>query len=158
MLEKVVFWASVVAIGIAIKFLFLSWILFGAAFLIFFVIYYSLRIWRWRYISELSPEANKMLKRYGHFYHIDMDWQDLSDACGKCARAVFYLAVIGCFKAFWWGIPLGLVYFLILDHISKRLNHSQFLVDYEDVVHHDEILNYLDKRAERIEEENQKAA
>jgi len=152
MIQRLVIWLSCISVIVALNSLFWGWMVLLAGAACFIFIYYALKVWRWKYIGALSPEANKMLRKYGYFYHVDFDWEDLSDGCGKLARAVTFVMIIGFFHSFWWGALFGILYFLWLDHISNRFNHSKFLVQYEDVVHHDEILNYLEQKAEQEEQ------
>lgn len=55
-----------------------GWIIFGVPSLILLITLFSLKQKGWEYIEELSPSANEMLQKFGHFYAMPFAARDFS--------------------------------------------------------------------------------
>lgn len=129
-----------------------SWMILSIASGCILLTYCILTFRRWKYISELSPIANEWLKKHNYLYTMPTLDDDFSEAANKLGGAGIILAVIGCFKLFWWGILIGLVNYVLMEHISKMFHWTNFVLEYKDLVAHEEILNYLERKEEEGEE------
>ncbi|MBI4970834.1 MAG: hypothetical protein HZC17_03230 [Candidatus Omnitrophica bacterium] len=136
----------------------IGWVILGVAATSLLVTYFIFRIRRWKNIPELSPEANKRLRKYGHLYNIPSEDDDISDTTDIIAWAGVILAVIGCFKAFWWGIAVGVANYAIMEYLSGSFSWSKHILEYRDLTAHEEILNYLERKREEEQEKRDAAA
>ncbi len=124
----------------------IAWGIMGVATSFYLLTYIIFKIWRCRPVKELSKEANQILKKYGYLYHLPQEDDDLSDGADKLAWGGVILAVLCVFKMFWWGILFGTAMYFIMGFMAKVFNWKNYAVNYKEVVAHDEILTYMEKK------------
>lgn len=134
---------------------FIGWVILGVASASLMVTYFAFRIFGWKNIPELSPEANKRLRKFSHLYNIPSEDEDLSDTTDMIAWAGILLAILGCFQGFWWGIAIGAANYAIMEFISSKFDLNNNMFEYRDLLAHEEILNWLDRKAEEALEKRQ---
>jgi len=84
-------------------------------------------IYRWKIIPELSEEANRLFKKYGHYYAMPFAGRDFSKASSSVGITGMIISIIGLFFHFWWGILLGLLSLGIGNYLGRFYNPSMFL-------------------------------
>lgn len=98
---------------------------------------------KWDYLPELSPTANQMLQQYGHFYAMPFAGSEYSSASSVMQLAGVVVGVVGAFKAFWWGIAIAALNYLVMGGIAVAYNPTHFLRDPTQKAAHDEIIAFL---------------
>jgi len=161
MLKKLVILIGIVSIVTAFRFsIWLAWGVLGIVSGGFLIAYIAFHLKNLERAKDLSPEAQKVFKKFGYLYVFPNLDDDISEATDKFAWAGVILAVAGCFYEFWWGVVFGAMNLAIMKYISYHFNKSHYILEYKDVVAHDEILDYLEHKHQEEEEkrEQQKAA
>lgn len=98
---------------------------------------------QWTDIPELSDDANRMFKKFGHYYTRPLSGGDYSAACSAVNLAAIIIVVIDVFFGFWWGILLGIGVYLLFGYLGRVFNPTHYLVDDVEKFAHDEIVNWL---------------
>jgi hypothetical protein len=98
-----------------------------------------------KHVPQLSPMANRLLQRYGHFYAMPSASRDFSSASSGVQLASAAIGIIGAIKGSWWGIPLAVVTYFVMAAAAKQLNPSLFLENPAERAAHDEIIDYMTK-------------
>ena len=96
------------------------------------------------HISELSGNANMMLRRWHHYY-LHPCFCTAARAVGFSAPAV---AIIGCFSGFYLGLPLGVGICLLTLYIVPVFNPAYALRNPIDRQAHEELIAFIDNRSE----------
>jgi len=121
-----------------------AWVLLSVPIVIFFLFLVSLKsTTSLRYIEELSPKANSMLRSYWHFYKHPFAGAEISSSLSGLSLAAIVVAVIGLFHYFWWGLLIGIVVYAASSILARQFNPSGFLVDDEEKYAHEEIIAFL---------------
>lgn len=125
-----------------------SWIAIGllSVLLSFITIVFKRR--RWKDIPELSPLANSMMQRYGHFYTLPVTCRNYSGLASALMLATVVVAIVGALDQFWWGFGLLIVSWVLLYPISKALNPGSFIRGTADEAAHQEVVGYLLEKAQ----------
>lgn len=98
---------------------------------------------QWTVIPELSDDANRMFKKFGHYYTRQHSGGDYSAACSAVNLASIIIVLIDVFSRFWWGIPLGIAVYLLFGYLSRIFNPTHYLVDEVEKCAHEEIVQWL---------------
>lgn len=101
---------------------------------------------KWAYVPDLSPKANEMLRKFGHFYNMPFAGRGFSASASTIMFAGAILAIIGLFRGFWWGIAIGLANWFIVGFVSRAFNPTLFLVDDEERFAHEEIISFIQQK------------
>ena len=120
-----------------------SWIALGAATLILILILGAFKLRRWPPIPDLSPLANSMLKRYGHFYAWPITCRNYSGMASALMFGGGVVVVVGLFERFWWGLGLAAVLWLVLHPVSKAFNPGSFIRGTADEAAHQEVIEHM---------------
>jgi len=94
-------------------------------------------------ISELSPQANELLVKFPHFYSNPSANRPIGGAAGALALAGVIVAIVDCFRDFWWGLMIGLVYLGVMANLARAFEPSRFLRDEAEKRAHIEIVDYF---------------
>jgi hypothetical protein len=94
-------------------------------------------------ISELSPLANDLLAKFPHFYSNPSANRPIGGAAGALALAGVIVAIVDCFRNFWWGLMIGLAYLGVMANLARAFEPSRFLRDKAEKRAHIEIVDYF---------------
>jgi len=123
-----------------------GWIILALPFLFLIITLLILKQKKWSYVPELSPKANEMIGKFGHFYNMPFAGRDFSASVSTLMFAGIILAIIGLFHKFWWGIAIGAVNYFGMAFVSRAFNPSLFLVDDEERFAHEEIISFIQQK------------
>lgn len=99
---------------------------------------------RFKHISALSSEANALLKRYGHYFSMPLASKDFSASAAACQIGGVVLALIGIFKAFWWGLLFAACNYFIMYSVAVALSPISLLAKNPILqIAHDEIVDFI---------------
>lgn len=138
----------VVVISIALTFRWpvWGWVVLALPAVALLITLLGLKQKKWAYISDLSPKANEMLKEFGHFYAAPAAATD----CSTSARIVMVggaaVAVIGCFRSFWWGVLFAIANGIVMWYVGRAFNPTVSLVSDEERSVHEEIITFIQRR------------
>ncbi len=101
--------------------------------------------YRWKDIPELSEEANRLFKKYGHYYTMPFAGRDFSRASSAVGITGMIISIIGIFFHFWGGIVLGLLSLGVGNYLGRFYNPSMFLelLNESEKQAHEEIMSFL---------------
>ena len=88
--------------------------------------------------AELSPKANEMLTKFGHYYLWPRRCSDYSAAASAIYLCTPIVIVICCCYSFWWAIPIGVVVLFYSGFLSRQFNPTFFLLDDSERRAHEE--------------------
>lgn len=80
------------------------------------------RKYRFNYISELSSEANELLKQYGHYFAMPFRCKDFSASAATSQFGGIALAIIGIFKNYWWGVGFAVANWCLMGFVAVSLS------------------------------------
>jgi hypothetical protein len=110
---------------------------------LFYLLFIGMRGRRYGPVRELSPKANEMLRKFGHFYALPFAGRSLSGAASSIALGAAVVGIISAFRGFWWGLLIGIVIYLLASPLGRQFNPSGFLTDDAERSAHDEIVKYI---------------
>ncbi|MFN8360456.1 MAG: hypothetical protein U0264_11130 [Candidatus Kapaibacterium sp.] len=100
-----------------------------------------------KYIDELSPSANQMLRKFGHFYRFPRTSYDLGRAALYQGYGVMFVVIFSLNKANWLFLIFGIAnYFLmsILIHFfDPHVYLSATKENRDEVAAHEEVVEFL---------------
>lgn len=100
--------------------------------------------YRFNYIPGLSPEANELLRRYGHYFAMPFASKDFSASAATSQFAGIVIAIIGLFKSFWWAIALAAGNWFLMGFVAVSLSPVSLLAKSPALqIRHDEIVEYI---------------
>jgi hypothetical protein len=146
MIQIVIIIFSLVSIVVSFFSPLWGWIILALPFLFSIITLLSLKQKKWSYVPELSPKANEMIRKFGHFYNMPFAGRDFSASASTLMLAGVILAVTGLFHKFWWGIAIGAVNYFVMAFVSRAFNPSIFLVDDEERFAHEEIISFIQQK------------
>jgi hypothetical protein len=120
-----------------------GWIILALPSLFLIITLFGLKQKKWSYVPELSPKANQMIRKFGHFYNMPFAGTDFSASATTLMFVGIILAIIGLFHKFWWGIAISAVNWVVMAFVSRAFNPSFFLVDDEERFAHEEIIFFI---------------
>lgn len=105
------------------------------------------RRYRFKYVEELSPEANAMLQRYGHYFAMPFASRDFSASAATSQFAGVALGIISAISAFWWGLALAAVNWFFMGGVAVGLSPAALIAsDPAARIAHDEVVAFLQSR------------
>ena len=107
----------------------------------------SVKSQKWQYIPELSPQANELFQRFGHFYTRPFAGRDFSGACSTLQFGAVAVAVVGLFKGFWWGAGIAAAFWFGVGPMAMAFNPTNFLADPVLRTAHQEIIDWITARS-----------
>ena len=115
----------------------------------FILIQFLLAKQRFRFdpVSELSPEANFLLKKFGHYFAMPFGSKDFSASAATSQFAGIIIAIICAFRGFWWGIAFAVVNWIIMGFVASSLSPAS-LLDKRPDLHsaHDEVIEFINSQ------------
>lgn len=103
-------------------------------------------------ISGLSPEADRMLQKYSHFYAMPLSSELYSSSASLLQFAGIPVALVGVFQGFWWGVAICIVNYFIMDLTAAKFNPTFFLRDPVKIAAHLEVLSHIRRYTEHQEQ------
>jgi hypothetical protein len=132
------------AIVFALYSLVVSWILLALSGTYLLTVYWILKRKKLRAaVPGLSAQANELLLRFPHFYSNPSAHKPIGGAAGALALAGVIVAIVGCFRDFWWGGIIGLIYLGVMANLAKAFEPTRFLRDEAEKRAHIEIVDYF---------------
>jgi len=110
------------------------------------IILYRKKRTTWRRVPELSPQANAMIRKFGHAYANPIGGRDLSLAASTVMCASMIVALIGLRHAFWAGIAMGTTNGLAMAFAARQFNPANFLLGEAERVAHTEIISLIQRK------------
>jgi hypothetical protein len=114
---------------------------FGGGFLLLILI--GAKSKKQQYQSGLSPKANDMINKFGHYYAMPFASSAFSAAASALVMAGWVIAIIGAFKGFWIGFVLMIVNQFLCGWLSRSFNPTKFLVDEDERLAHLEVTEWM---------------
>lgn len=145
MINLIVLLISFIALVASFFSIEVGWIIISIPNLYLLLTLLMLKQKKWDYVSELSENANIMLKKFGHFYAMPFAGRDYSSSASVLMYAGAIISLVGIFYDFWWGIGIGVLNWFIMGFVSRAFNPTLFLVDYEEEIAHNEIITFLER-------------
>jgi len=99
--------------------------------------------------TELSPKAKELLNKFGHYYQRPFAGSDFSSASSGVGLASLVVAAVNAYKGFWWGVVIGVVFYMAASLLARQFNPENFLVDKEEERAHEEILLYIKSKSSK---------
>ena len=95
--------------------------------------------------EQISPEANALMQRYGHYFASPFACRDFSASAATSQFIGLVCAVIGGVAAsWWWGLALAAVNFVAMGAIATRLSPAAPMASDPAVrLAHDEVVAFL---------------
>jgi hypothetical protein len=102
---------------------------------------------RFKLVSELSLEANFLLKKFGHYFAMPFGSKDFSASAATSQFAGIIVAVICVFRGFWWGIAFAVINWIIMGFVASSLSPVS-LLDKRPDLHsaHDEVVEFINSQ------------
>jgi len=127
-----------------------AWVILGVTLFLFCVAAVSVKvIFHPQYRKEVSPTANRLLRRWYCFYGMPTIGRDLGSACMTLAYAAPVVGIVGCFRHFYIGLLIAVGFYFIAFRLARMFNPTYFLTDAEEKRAHDELCLFME--AERKE-------
>jgi len=118
----------------------------AAVTVLLYMVFIGVRGRRYGPVPELSPKANEMLSKFGHFYAMPFAGRDVSIASSGVALTAIVVGIISAFKGFWWGLGIGIIIYLVVAPLGRQFNPGNFLTNDAERAAHDEIVKYISSR------------
>jgi hypothetical protein len=110
----------------------------------------SINLWvakqkyRFKYLPDLSPEANDLLQRYGPYFAMPFASKDFSASAATCQFAGIIIASIGLFRGFWLAIALAVANWFLMGLVAVSLSPVSLLARSTALqIAHDEVVEYI---------------
>lgn len=121
-----------------------AWAPLVMAALILLIVLLSLKLKEWRYVEELSPGANEMLQKFGHFYSMPFAGRDFSGACSTIQFGAVAVGVVGAFSGFWWGLGIAALFWFVLGPAAMAFNPTNFIQNQPGMLAaHEEVIEWV---------------
>jgi hypothetical protein len=110
-----------------------------------FLVWMAFTLFRrtYRPFPLLSPDAKALFQQYPHFYSMPF-------ACGDFGSAAVYLQftglallIIGLFKAFWWGVAIGIPNTALMAFLAFRFDPRSYIRDPHQIAAHHELMSHI---------------
>ena len=138
---------SLVAIGVAFYSPIASWIILGVGGCLLLLILIGAKSKKYEYQDGLSPKANEMIQKFGHYYAMPFAGSAFSGAASALVMAGWVVVIVGAFQSFWIGFALMIVNQFFCGWLSRAFNPSKFLVDDTERLAHQEIIEWIQNRS-----------
>ena len=100
--------------------------------------------YRPNYISGLSPVANELLGRYGHYFAMPLASKDFSASAATSQFTGIVIAIIGLFRGFWWAMALAAGNWFLMGFVAVSLSPVSLLAKSPALqIAHNEIVEYI---------------
>ena len=106
----------------------------------------------WMHIDELSPGANEMFQRFGHYYNSPMTSRDFSSACSAIQFAPVIIGIIGAYQGYWWSLGGSVIFWFGFGPAAMAFDPTNFIQKRPELVKaHEEVIEWA---ASQQEQEN----
>lgn len=126
----------------------LSWV--PVAILDIFIIVQFLLVrqrFRFDHVSTLSPEANHLLRKFGHYFAMPFGSKDFSGSAATSQFGGIIIAIICSFKGFWWAIAFAIGNWIVMGFVASSLSPASLLAKRTDLqVAHDEVVEFINSQ------------
>lgn len=119
----------------------------SAALLLF--TFFGVKQKKWRYVEELSPSANEMLQKFGHYYSMPFAGRDFSGAASTIQFAAVAVGIIGAFKGFYWGLGVAVAFWFVLGPVAMAFNPTNFIRGSHLETAHEEVLAWVMQQSQQ---------
>ncbi len=103
--------------------------------------------YRFKYLPDLSPEANDLLQHYGHYFAMPFASKDFSASAATSQFAGIIIAIIGLFRGFWWAIALAAANWFLMGFVAVSLSPVSLLVESTALqIVHDEVVEFINSQ------------
>jgi len=103
--------------------------------------------YKFKFIPELSPEANDLLQLDGHYFVMPFASKDFSASAATFQFTGIIIAVVGLFRGFWWAIALATANWFVMGFIAVSLSPVSLLVESTTLqIAHDEVVEYINSQ------------
>lgn len=103
----------------------------------------SVRMEKARPLAEVSPDANELLRKFGHYYYHPSAGTEFSSSASAVGMSSIAVATIGLFRGFWWGLPFAILVYFLTGLLARQFNPTHFLTDDRERAAHEEIIAAL---------------
>lgn len=132
-----------------------SWILIAAAIAVLVFALRSVSGVEWNDMPELSPSANEMFKKYGHFYTMQHGASIFSSLTSGVQFSAIIVGVINAYYSFWFGLLLAVFLWPMLNKMAKKFNPTRFITDpFESLDHREVMMLMAEKNMEQYYKAN----
>ncbi len=143
MVRILVLCISIAAIVTTFFSIFWGWVILAVPSIFLLITLFSLKQKRWKYIPELSEEANRMLQKFGHYYSMPSAGNEFSSSASALMFCGAAIGIICAFKGFWYGFGIGVAYWFLMVVISRSFNPTNFLTNNFELTAHEEITSWI---------------
>lgn len=105
--------------------------------------------YRFTHVAELSPKANELLVKFGHYYKRPYAGWDASSAASAVSITAIGVALVSAFRANWFWLLAGMVGYYLMANIARQFNPSRFMLNDEERAAHREILDWIEESQRR---------
>ena len=123
-----------------------AWLPIAVLISIIVITFFSVKLRKWKYIDELSSDANKLLQNYGHYYSMPFAARDFSSSSSTIQFIGIAMAISNAVKGFYWGIAIAVLIWLIMGPIAMGFNPTSFIKDESFRSAHEEIIEWINSK------------
>jgi len=125
-----------------------GWLVIGLVDAVILLTFWSAkRRYRFKYVAELSPEANAMLQRYSHYFAMPFASRDFSASAATSQFAGVALGIISAISGFWWGLGLAAVNWFLMGAVAVGLSPAApIAADPAARIAHDEVAAWVQRQ------------
>jgi len=146
MLTLLISLIEIAALALSFWKLWLAWVIISGIALFLLVALMAAKRKKFHLLPALSPEANLMLQKFGHYYFMPHAGQDFSSSASGTGFALAVLSAITAYKVSWWYLGLAVIAFGAMGFIARGFNPTRFLIDDQEKKAHNEIVSHLTNR------------
>lgn len=106
---------------------------------------------KWRYVEELSPSANEMLQKFGHYYSKPFASRDFSSSASTLQFAFVAVGIIGAFQGFYWGLGVAVIFWFVFGPVSLAFNPTGLIRGSHMESAHIEVLAWVEQQSQRAQ-------
>lgn len=103
----------------------------------------ALKTARWEHVPELSPQANALLKKYGHFYSMPFGSADFASAANVVCVSAVLIGLWGLARGAYWNLLLALACAVAMRTVGARLRPTGVLRRPGNRAAHEEVTNWI---------------
>lgn len=98
-------------------------------------------------ITELSSEANFLLKKFGHYFAMPFGSKDFSGSAATSQFGGIIIAAIFAFRGFWFGIVFAVINWVVMGYVASSLSPLSLLARRPDLRSaHDEVVEFINSQ------------
>ena len=107
----------------------------------------ALKAKKFEHVSELSQEANQMLRKFGHFYNKPFAGTSYSGTASLVMLSCISAGLVFGFRQAWGPTAVAAIGFIAMGFTARAFNPTNFLVDDSERLAHQEIIQYMQFRS-----------